>query len=604
MTKLRHLAVLTLTLATILVSWSPGRTSEAAPPQPPLYQVTLPAAGREERTSLAASGIVIDAVGPGTVTTIVDAAGLAELRAAGLRPIAVTPLDFPPADSAYHNYAEMLAAIEKAAAARPDIVHITTAALSLEGRPILAVKISDEPRVDDPAEPGVLFFALTHAREHLTVEMALAIIRLFTDKYGVDPEITNLVNTRELWVLPNVNPDGGEYDIAGDSYRFWRKNRRPNPDGTYGVDLNRNYAYRWGCCNGSSPIPGSETYRGPSAFSEPETRAVRDFVLAHPDITAAVSFHTYGELILYPYGYTYEDLPPDMDEEDYRTFVALADRMAQTNGYTPQQSSDLYITAGDAVDWLYGDRRIFAFTFEMYPRSPSPGFYPPGGVIGEETARNFAAVSYLAAVADNPRKIIGLGGDISPPTVRLQITASSPVMMGNPVTLTATATDDVAVSLLAWQVDDKTVALSRGNAGVATWIPDAPGLHSVQALAFDAGGNRGASDPIPVAVHRPVQATLGLPDPAVLSVDAPLNLGFTHPITGNTIRLRFDPPVGYVILSANGAKAQVLHAPFRRATAYTLTLEGGQGPFAVLEPARWTFTTEPWRIFAPLVGGW
>ena len=88
--------------------------------------------------------------------------------------------------------------------------------------------------------------ALHHAREHLTVEMALEVIRLFTEGYGRDPALTNLVNTREIWVLPNINPDGGEYDVATGIYQYWRKNRRPNPGGTYGVDLNRNYGYRWG----------------------------------------------------------------------------------------------------------------------------------------------------------------------------------------------------------------------------------------------------------------------------------------------------------------------------------------------------------------------
>ena len=171
------------------------------------------------------------------------------------------------------------------------------------------------------------------------------------------------------------------------------------------MDLNRNYGYRWGG-DGSSGIPGADTYRGPFAFSEPETQVVRDFVGAHPDITAAITFHTYAELILYPYGYTYEDQPPDMTLNDLMVFRKLAGDMAATNGYTPKQASDLYTTSGDTVDWLYGARGIFGFTFEMYPKG-YPGFYPPGSVIEQETRRNDAAVIYLTAVADNPRKVIG-----------------------------------------------------------------------------------------------------------------------------------------------------------------------------------------------------
>ena len=384
------------------------------------YRVILPAQNREERTVWTNRGIAIDEIGPGTVTTVVDGAGLARLQGQGVRPLTVTPLDFPPADSAYHNYAEMRTVIAQAAAAHPDITHVITAGLSLEGQPILAVKISDEPAVDDPAEPAVLFMSLHHAREHLTVEMALEIIRLFTEGYGRDPALTNLVNTREIWVLPNINPDGGEYDVATGIYQSWRKNRRPNPDGSTGVDLNRNYGYRWGG-PGSSGWPEDDTYRGPAPFSEPETHVVRDFVLAHGDITAAITFHTYAELILYPYGYTYDDLPVDMTLDDLATFRELAGDMAATNGYTPQQASDLYTTSGDTVDWLYGDRGIFGFTFEMYPRNYNPGFYPPGDVIERETQRNDAAVAYLAGVADNPGKVIGLGGDTTPPEVTLEI---------------------------------------------------------------------------------------------------------------------------------------------------------------------------------------
>ena len=475
-------------------------------PRPARYRVVLPAADRVARTALTEAGVAIDAIGKDSAVTIVDADGLARLREQGMTPLSVAPLDFPPIDSAYHNYAEMTTAIQQIAAMHPDITRVYTVGLSLQGRPILAIKISDAP---DVAEPAVLFFALTHAREHLTVEMGLEVIRLFTAGYGADPALTNLVNTREIWVLPNVNPDGGEYDIESGFYQYWRKNRRPNPDGSYGVDLNRNYGYRWGCCGGSSSSQSSELYRGPASFSEPETQVVRDFVLAHPDISAAITFHTYAELILYPYGYTYANQPSDMDPDDYRAFVALARRMADTNGYTPAQSSDLYITDGDAVDWLYGARRIFAFTFEMYPPSGPPGFYPPADVIEAQTRRNDAAVAYLTAVADNPRKVIGLGGDAITPTVSITVTVPA-VSVGQAITATATISDDVGVTLVAWQVDDQVVTMQTEGPYSLTWSP-AAGVHVVRALAFDAGGNSGASDPLTVVADLPWPWRLFLP---------------------------------------------------------------------------------------------
>lgn len=469
----------------------------AGEPPPPLYLVTLPAADREARTALAGQGIAIAAVGPQTVTTVLDAGQVRDLYRRGLTPTEVVPLDFPLADEAYHNYAEMSAALQQTAAAYPDITRLYTIGLTLEGRPIPALKISDDPQTDDPGEPAVLFFGLTHAREHLTVEMGLAIVRFFTEAYGRDPALTNLVNTREIWVIPNVNGDGGEFDIEGGYYHYWRKNRRPNADGSYGVDLNRNYGYRWGCCGGSSSVPSHETYRGPAAFSEPETQALRDFVLAHPAITAAITFHTYGELILYPFGYTYEDLPADMDPTDRAAFVALAERMAAMNGYRPQQASDLYITSGDAVDWLYGTRRIFAFTFEMYPTSYYLGFYPPAMVIERETQRNYAAVVTLTAAADNPRKVVGDGGDVVSPTISIQVVPTS-FIVGQSITATATVSDDVGVTLVAWQVDGQNIALLARPPFDLSWTPSAAGPHTLRALAFDAGGNMAASAEITI----------------------------------------------------------------------------------------------------------
>ena len=607
MSRTRRRKTILLVTAVWLVSALPILTAASAPP-PPLYQVTLPAADRAARTALVEAGIAIDAVGPGTVTTVVDSAGLARLLKQGLEPLSVTPLDFPPSDNDYHNYAEMLDAIQAAANAHRDIVRVTTAGLSLEGRAIPAVKISDDPDLDDPTEPAVLFMALTHAREHLTVEMALAVIELFTARYGVDPALTNLVNQREIWVLPNVNPDGGEYDVAAGYYLYWRKNRRPNGDGSYGVDLNRNYGYRWGG-EGSSPYPSSETYRGPAAFSEPETQVVRDFALAHPDITAAITFHTYGELILYPYGYTYLDQPPDMDPDDLRAFVRLGDQMASTNGYTSQQASDLYTTSGDAVDWLYGAQGIFAFTFEMYPKTGNPGFYPPATVIGPETRRNVEAVTYLTTMADNPRKVIGAGGDATPPAVSLAA-AGELAALGQPITLTATMTDDVGVTLLAWQVDGQTIAMqgcpaepcAAVNASQTfTWTPDLPGPHTLQALAFDAGGNEAASEPITITALAQIEPVLWLPDPPVLALDAPLILTFSRPITGDTLQLRFEPPLTFAVVSKDDVKALITHAAFRPATQYTLTLTAGQGPDSFLSPAAWTFWSKPWQRFYPLM---
>ncbi|HSG39345.1 MAG TPA: M14 family zinc carboxypeptidase, partial [Thermoanaerobaculia bacterium] len=229
-----------------------------------------------------------------------------------------------------------------------------------------------------------------------------------------DPQITSLVDGREIWMVFDVNPDGGEYDIATGTYASWRKNRQPNAGtSAIGTDLNRNWGYKWGCCGGSSGTPSSETYRGAAAFSAPETAVVRDFVESRvvggeQQIKAHIDFHSYAELVMWPYGYTFTDVPADMTQDDHDTFVSMGQTMAGTNGYTPQQASELYITDGGIRDWLYGAHHIFSFTFEMYPvTSAQGGFYPPDEVIPAQTARNRAAVLYLLEQAGCPYAVIG-----------------------------------------------------------------------------------------------------------------------------------------------------------------------------------------------------
>ncbi len=320
---------------------------------------------------------------------------------------------FPAADSAYHDYAEMVTELNQAAFDHPGIFSLFSLGLSHEGRTVWAGKISDNVGTDE-AEPEILFTHHQHAREHLTVEMALYTLKMLTDEYGTDPQITSLVDGREIWLVFDVNPDGGEYDIATGSYASWRKNRQPNAGSSaVGTDLNRNWDYKWGCCGGSSGTASSDTYRGASAFSAPETAVIRDFVNSRviggtQQITAHLDIHTYGELVLWPYGYTFTDVPADMTQDDHDTFVTLGQAMAATNGYTPQQGSDLYITDGGIKDYLYGAHRIFSLSFEMYPvTSAQGGFYPPDEVIPAETARNRAAVLYLIDQADCPYAVIG-----------------------------------------------------------------------------------------------------------------------------------------------------------------------------------------------------
>ncbi|HET6379788.1 MAG TPA: M14 family zinc carboxypeptidase [candidate division Zixibacteria bacterium] len=371
----------------------------------------LPSPTRDElRTRRPTSLVVLGgpaAIAPITVGTLV---GYADGRL-GLPP----PFTHYPAyDSGYHDYGEMFIYIKSAEIAFPGLVRVFSIGKSYQGREIWAAKVSDNVATDE-AEPEVMFDALHHAREHLTVEQALYLFRELVEDYGVDSRVTNLVNAREVWIIFAVNPDGWYYDLSIYPYANWRKNRQPAPNGVIGTDPNRNYGYRWGCCGGSSGNPSAWNYRGPEPWSAPEVRAVRDFVLSRrvggvQQIRTHITLHTNGELILWPYGYTYTDIPSDMRPDDHATFVAMGRAMAALNGYRPQQSSQLYVTDGDQIDWMYGTQRIFSFTFELYPSeqaSSRDDFEPPDETIGQQTARNRGALLYLIEMADCPWRAIG-----------------------------------------------------------------------------------------------------------------------------------------------------------------------------------------------------
>ncbi|WP_433263637.1 M14 family metallopeptidase [Actinosynnema sp. CS-041913] len=415
-------ACLTLVLPLNTVTAQPGTTST---PERTLFEII--ANTPQDRTKVARTGVdVLGTDGP-RLTVIAEARQQWALRATGL-PMTdlgdvdaqlaalgksdftdpqVGTQDFPSGYAGYHNFRETVAELNQTVTDHSDLVKLSSIGKSYENRDLWMLKISDNPGVDEN-EPEVLFTCNQHAREHLTVEMCLRIIKQYTDNYATNPTVKNLIDSREIWVIPMVNPDGVEYDIASGQFRSWRKNRQPSN----GTDPNRNWGFQWGCCGGSSGSATSETYRGPSAFSAPETARIRDFVNGRvvggtQQIKTHIDWHTYSELILWPYGYTYADTAPGLDANQANAFATLGRRMAATNGYTPQQSSDLYITDGSVNDWMWGVHKIWSYTFEMYPKGASPGFYPRDTLIAAQTARNDSAVELFLTYSDCVPRIIG-----------------------------------------------------------------------------------------------------------------------------------------------------------------------------------------------------
>lgn len=306
----------------------------------------------------------------------------------------------------YHTYDEMMALLEQLAFLYPDLTHLDTLGTSIEGRSIVSIKISDNADLDED-EPEMLVMGCHHARELMTVEVPLSLAQHLLGSYGSDPDVTELVDGRELWIAPMINPDGHVYvqNNHSDSWwDWWRKNRRDNRDGTYGVDLNRNYGYMWGYDNvGSSPMTSSEDYRGTDPFSEPETQAVRDFCMAR-DFSISLSYHSYGDLLLYPWGYTY-----DLTSDD-ELFAVLADSINVGVDYLTGSGSSLYLTNGDTDDWAYGEtgekRRIFGFTVEL--NSYSEGGFAPSEELIVPTCEELLDLNLrLLRLAENPYRVIG-----------------------------------------------------------------------------------------------------------------------------------------------------------------------------------------------------
>ncbi|MBI3548786.1 MAG: zinc carboxypeptidase [Elusimicrobia bacterium] len=356
------------------------------------------------RSRASAAGLAVEEIFPGYVTGVIAGDDLPRLRAAGLTVLREAPLEdhlkaFPPRDKAYHDYAGVVAELRAVAESSGGGASLLSAGKSFGGRDIPAIRFNADAAGDAPsAKPGLLLVGTHHAREHLSTETPLLLARWLVEHRG-DAAVKKVLETRDVFIVPILNPDGSEYDIETGTYRAHRKNTRPNGDNTIGVDLNRNYESHW-CESGASRHPGSETFCGPAAFSEPESRALRDFVAARGNLRTMVSFHTFGESILYPWSWGSERIA---DARALEAYVAMAKRMSEWTGYSYKQSAELYPSSGDTCDWAWDARKIFCFTFELGPRSSSDGgFYPGPDLIAPTVAKNALVLLYLAEAAGDP----------------------------------------------------------------------------------------------------------------------------------------------------------------------------------------------------------
>jgi carboxypeptidase T len=287
----------------------------------------------------------------------------------------------------YKDFTAITKRLEELATIAPDRVQLESIGRSIEGRRLLALRIGG---TSADAKP-MLIDGTLHAREWIAAMTTTCIADRLVRGYATDPAIRDFVDHTELWVVPVANPDG--YQHSWSSNRYWRKNRR----GTHGVDLNRNFSVAWGG-SGSSARERSDIYRGTSPFSEPETRALRDLA-ARERFQLHIDFHSYGQLILYPWAYTSTPAP------DRARLAAIGDRLASaiaaTHGsrYVLQSGSDLYAAAGTMSDWMYGAEKATSYTLELRPNGNrgGGGFVLPPEQIKPTCDEALAAVLALRA---------------------------------------------------------------------------------------------------------------------------------------------------------------------------------------------------------------
>ena len=264
-------------------------------------------------------------------------------------------------DDEYKNPEEIADFVNEIHAKYPDITTVKVIGKTLEGREILAVKISDNPMIDE-VEPTVLVNAMHHAREVMTPEITTDMIQYLTSNYGTDDQVTSWVNNTEIWVIPMFNMDGNNKMWNEDS--MWRKNTRND----HGVDINRNYPTGWNSCNGSSSNTRAQDYRGTAPASEPETRAMMNFVESIKPVFN-ISYHSYSEIVIYPFGCRPNKTPTTEAVE------AIGAEIGKKLDYRPGTAWELLYNAdGGDIDWMYTTHQVIPFVIEV--NSTGVGFHP------------------------------------------------------------------------------------------------------------------------------------------------------------------------------------------------------------------------------------
>jgi murein tripeptide amidase MpaA len=555
--------------------------ADAAPDGPVVARVAY--RDREALQALADGGYDIWHVDQASRTAVValDPAGWRRLSAAGYT-LSVDRQRTAEAEAApdtfaegYSTVEELYALLEQVAADHPGLAEVVDYGDSWErveegdapGYDLLALRLTNRAITGTVPAPGLdyrpdititkpVFFLMAgiHARELSTHETARRFILYLTEGYGTDPDATWLLDHHEIWIVPTANPDGYKVVENSDGQPLYqRKNTNDSYDSScpsptnqnsfhIGVDLNRNASFRWGS-GGSSSSPCTQTYRGPSAASEPEEQALEalmqglfndqrdeaDDTNAAPLDTSGVmiSLHSYSDLVLWPWGWTREDSP------NFEQLAQLGRKFASYNKYTAGQASQaLYLASGTTDDWSYGTLGIASYTFEIgampWDDSVCGGFFPRFSCQDTFWNLNRPALLYAAKSARAPYQLPfgpdALAVSLSEPTVEAGVT----------ITLTAQVSDtnnggqnigaaSYSIDTPDWAEGAETLPMSAADgafdsadeAALATidTADLAPGRHILFVRGRDAEGNWGPTSAVFLTVlpGEPAPLPLWLP---------------------------------------------------------------------------------------------
>jgi hypothetical protein len=318
------------------------------------------------------------------VDVLVDDRELAEIRARGIPVVRSKDAPVSPAprltgpDRDYKNPDAVAETLNGYPTKYPQLASVRAVGKSLEGRDILAIVISKDVAHHSAAKPTILFNGMHHAREVMAAEVPLDTAEYLLTRYGKDDKVTHWVDANEIWIVPMLNVDGNNRVWTNDA--MWRKNTHgctagtPCASGT-GVDICRNYPYEWASCEGSSTDSSAEDFHGPSAASEPETRALMDVVrTARPVFD--ISYHSYAELVIYPYGCDgSHSEAKDIIEPLGKSMAAVLPTDDGTGTYTAGTAWEtLYSVDGDDIDWMLHENSVIPFVIEL--NGDAQGFQP------------------------------------------------------------------------------------------------------------------------------------------------------------------------------------------------------------------------------------